>query len=88
LYFLQKSIFFMREMGNLVLILTGEIDDFCLLFVVVLAQVIDHFFLCVEDLFHTCTFRFKGFRELFYLLILEKSISVSLILNFFELNFV
>ncbi len=67
----------MGKIGSLILIFAGEID-----------YVFDYFSLDIEDLFQACTFRFKAFCELFYLLIFENSICVSLILNLFELNFV
>lgn len=88
LNFFKKSIFFMGKVGNLIFIFTGQVDYFCLLFVIVLGQVINHLFFCIENLFHASAFRFKSFCQLFYLLVFQKRISVSLILDFLKLHFV
>lgn len=54
--FLKKSILFVGEMGNLVLVFAGKVDYLCFLFVVVLAEILNHLFFGVEDLLHTGAF--------------------------------
>lgn len=54
--FLKKSILFVGEMGNLIFVFAGKVDYLCFLFVVVLAEILNHLFFGVEDLLHTGAF--------------------------------
>lgn len=78
----------MGEMGDLCLVLTSQVPKFNFIVITCLDVILYCLFFVVNHFFQTSSFGFKSFGQVFYLLIFEKGVGISLILYLLKLSLV